>query len=194
MVLVAQSKVFELIGKLDETFVFWFSDNAYIDQLKKAKIKNYLICNCTVNHYISRTLSKQDRKTILKYTNAEEKLFTSLIARIYRRNYEDIGMFFFVEAQRMIVPAVTIEQAVDNYFRYLGVKILTMTVQLQLTRNLKVNITNHRRHKWQITEILHKAMIRPISVNKDGIEYDLLVMWAWPIILVKAIISRISHD
>lgn len=31
-------------------------------------------------------------------------------------------MFFFVEAQRMIVPAVTIEQAVDNYFRYLGVR------------------------------------------------------------------------
>ena len=71
--LFAQSKVFELIGKLDETFVFWFSDNAYIEQLKKAKIKNYLICNCTVNHYISKTLSKQDRKTILKYTNAERK-------------------------------------------------------------------------------------------------------------------------
>jgi len=31
-------------------------------------------------------------------------------------------MFFFIEAQRMIVPAVTIEQAVDNYFRYLGIK------------------------------------------------------------------------
>ena len=52
----------------------------------------------------------------------KEKLFTSLIARIYKRNYEDIGMFFFVEAQRQIVPAVTIEQAVDNYFRFLEVK------------------------------------------------------------------------
>jgi hypothetical protein len=31
-------------------------------------------------------------------------------------------MFFFVEAQRQIVPAVTIEQAVDNYFRFLEVK------------------------------------------------------------------------
>jgi hypothetical protein len=71
--LFAQSKVFELIGKLDETFVFWFSDDAYINQLKKAGIKNYLICNCTVNHYISRTLAKQDRRTILKYTHAERK-------------------------------------------------------------------------------------------------------------------------
>jgi hypothetical protein len=52
----------------------------------------------------------------------KEKPFTSLIANIYKRNYEDIGMFFFVEAQRMLVPAVTIEQAVDNYFRYLGIK------------------------------------------------------------------------
>ena len=52
----------------------------------------------------------------------KEKIFTNLIARIYKRNYEDIGMFFFIEAQRMIVPAVTIEQAVDNYFRYLGVR------------------------------------------------------------------------
>ncbi len=50
------------------------------------------------------------------------KPFISTIARIYRRNYEDIGMFFFIEGQRMVVPAVTIEQAVDNYFRYMGIK------------------------------------------------------------------------
>jgi hypothetical protein len=31
-------------------------------------------------------------------------------------------MFFFIEGQRMVVPAVTIEQAVDNYFRYMGIK------------------------------------------------------------------------
>jgi hypothetical protein len=71
--LFAQAKVFELIGRLDESFSFWYSDNTYVTQLKKAGIKNYLICNCVVNHYISRTLSKQDRKTILKYTDAERK-------------------------------------------------------------------------------------------------------------------------
>lgn len=52
----------------------------------------------------------------------KEKPFINLIARIYRRNYEDIGMFFFVEAQRQIVPAITIEQAIDNYFRCLCIK------------------------------------------------------------------------
>ncbi len=52
----------------------------------------------------------------------KEKVFKSTIAHIYKRNYEDIGMFFFVEAQRMIVPAVTIEQAIDNFFRYMCIK------------------------------------------------------------------------
>lgn len=52
----------------------------------------------------------------------KEKKYTGLIPSIYKRNYEDIGMFFFVEAQRQIVPAVTIEQAIDNYFHFLCVR------------------------------------------------------------------------
>lgn len=51
-----------------------------------------------------------------------EKPYIKDIAKIYKRNYEDIGMFFFVEGQRQIVPAVTIEQGIDNYFRLLGIK------------------------------------------------------------------------
>lgn len=50
----------------------------------------------------------------------KEKKYLSLINNIYKSNYEDIGMFFFVEAQRQIVPAVTIEQSIVNYFRYLN--------------------------------------------------------------------------
>jgi len=51
----------------------------------------------------------------------KEKSYLSIIQRIYKRNYEDIGMFFFVEAQRQIVPMVTIEQAIMNYFKYLRI-------------------------------------------------------------------------
>jgi len=29
-------------------------------------------------------------------------------------------MFFFVEAQKQIVPAITIEQSIYNFFRYIG--------------------------------------------------------------------------
>ena len=52
----------------------------------------------------------------------KEKTYKGVIERIYKRNYEDIGMFFFVEAQRQIVPAITIEKAIDNYCRFIGVK------------------------------------------------------------------------
>lgn len=52
----------------------------------------------------------------------KEKSYTSLLARIYKRNYEDIGMFFFIEGQRQIVPAITIEQAIYNYFRFMNIE------------------------------------------------------------------------
>lgn len=50
----------------------------------------------------------------------KEKTYKGAIARIYKRNYEDIGMFFFVEAQRSLVPGVTIERAIDSYYRFIG--------------------------------------------------------------------------
>lgn len=51
----------------------------------------------------------------------KEKKYLTIIEKIYRRNYEDIGMFFYVEGQKHLVPAITIEQAIYNYFRYVGV-------------------------------------------------------------------------
>jgi len=49
-----------------------------------------------------------------------EKQSEALIAKIYRRKYEDLGMFFFVEGQRSILPAVSVEKAIYNYYRYIG--------------------------------------------------------------------------
>ena len=31
-------------------------------------------------------------------------------------------MFYFVEGQRHVVPMVTIEQALENFFRYMGIR------------------------------------------------------------------------
>ena len=50
----------------------------------------------------------------------KEKPYKGKIARIYKRNYEDIAMFYFVEAQRSILPAMTIERAIDNFYRFIG--------------------------------------------------------------------------
>lgn len=43
---------------------------------------------------------------------------TKLIPRIYQKNAENIMLFSWVNAQRQIVPTVTVEQAIWNYFKY----------------------------------------------------------------------------
>jgi hypothetical protein len=50
----------------------------------------------------------------------KEKAFTQSIPRIYKRRYEDVGMFFWIEAQLKIVPTITIEQALCSYFCFIG--------------------------------------------------------------------------
>ena len=41
-----------------------------------------------------------------------------LIPKIYRRKYSDLGLFFFVEGQKSIMPAMGVRKAIENYFRY----------------------------------------------------------------------------
>jgi len=49
-----------------------------------------------------------------------EKQSEALIAKIYRRKYEDLGLFFYVEGQRGIMPAISVEKAMYNYYRFIG--------------------------------------------------------------------------
>lgn len=72
----AQRKLFDIIGKLDEGVRFWYSDNLYADQLQAKGIAHALICNVTVLHLGSRTLSKTDHITRKILTNAEGKKFS----------------------------------------------------------------------------------------------------------------------
>lgn len=55
------------INKLDERHRFWFSDNAYADQLKAKNIKHALMCSVTVDHLQSQTLNRLDRRKRLLY-------------------------------------------------------------------------------------------------------------------------------
>jgi len=79
----AHKKVFEQIGKLDETHKFWYSDDVYAEQLRQAKIKHALICNCVVNHLVSKTLSTKPIKERHILTYAEGK-------RVHKTNRENI--------------------------------------------------------------------------------------------------------
>ena len=49
------------------------------------------------------------------------KELEKLIPKIYRRKYEDLGMFFWIEGQLRVVPTCTIEQALCSYFCFIGV-------------------------------------------------------------------------
>jgi hypothetical protein len=47
----------------------------------------------------------------------KERISEKLIPKIYRRKFEDISMLFYVMGQRDIMPAISIEKAMYNYFR-----------------------------------------------------------------------------
>jgi len=64
-------ELWPLIGKLDEKFRFWYSDNLYARQLERCGIKHALICSVRVDHVGSSTLSKQPRSVQNLYTFAQ---------------------------------------------------------------------------------------------------------------------------
>ena len=71
------------IGKLDESFKFWYSDNVYALQLREAGVKHYLICNCQVDHITSQTLIKQPNHKKRAYQTGEYNKFMNI-----KRKYE----------------------------------------------------------------------------------------------------------
>jgi hypothetical protein len=52
---------------------------------------------------------------------AKIKPILSIIPSIYRKNYEDIGLFFWIEAQRSLLPTLTIRQSIERYFEFIGI-------------------------------------------------------------------------
>ena len=47
------------------------------------------------------------------------KPILSLIPTIYRKNYEDIGMFFWIEAQRSLLPTLSVKECIQRYFNFI---------------------------------------------------------------------------
>jgi len=44
----------------------------------------------------------------------------SQIEQLYRSSYEDIAIFNWVEAQRKIIPAMTVEQSIGLWIKHYG--------------------------------------------------------------------------
>lgn len=68
----ATKETIKTIGKLDETYQFWYSDNVYADQLQRAGIKHGLFCNIRVDHLTSMTLKTLPLQQQRKYARRIE--------------------------------------------------------------------------------------------------------------------------
>jgi len=50
----------------------------------------------------------------------KEKDYSKVVPKIYKKNFYSIAMLFYVEGQKQIVPAVTIEQSLYSYAKLMG--------------------------------------------------------------------------
>ena len=53
----------------------------------------------------------------------KEKESLSLIPNLYRKKYEDLGLFFWVEAQKDILPNITTIQSIKKYIKFVGIEL-----------------------------------------------------------------------
>lgn len=71
--IMIKKEVIDKIGSLDESHVFWFSDDAYAKQLEKASIKHSLVPSSRVYHLESKTLLTLNSHKQILYTGGYRK-------------------------------------------------------------------------------------------------------------------------
>lgn len=67
--------IFEIIGPLDENFVFWYCDYDYCNTLEKFNVKNVLVSTSFVTHIGSESLKTVDDKEYKKLTQIPRYYF-----------------------------------------------------------------------------------------------------------------------
>ena len=67
--------LYEIIGDLDEDFIFWYADNDYGETLKYYKLKHALITSSHVIHMTSLTLNTKDHAEKRKLTFEQKRKF-----------------------------------------------------------------------------------------------------------------------
>jgi hypothetical protein len=66
---------YKAIGKLNETFDFWYSDNVYADQLQAKGLKHGLFCNIRVDHLTSATLRTMPKDKQREYSYGSQRKY-----------------------------------------------------------------------------------------------------------------------
>lgn len=73
-----QRRIYDILGQLDERFVFWYADNDYAEELKKHKIKHCLVPTSRVDHHhatVGRTGASLHVKQFDEYTKKQFAVF-----------------------------------------------------------------------------------------------------------------------
>ena len=73
--LFQQRDIYDIIGDLDENFIFWYADNDYSKTIEKLNIKHALICDSEVNHITSSTLEMKDDLEKFNLTQKQKIIF-----------------------------------------------------------------------------------------------------------------------
>ena len=60
--------IFDIIGLLDENFIFWYADHDYLRTIQKYNIKNYLLTSSFVTHISSATTVEMEETIRKKIT------------------------------------------------------------------------------------------------------------------------------
>jgi hypothetical protein len=71
----------------------------------------------------------------------KDKEILKLIPTIYRKNFENLGIFFWVEAQKNIIPGITIEQSIVKFLKFADMD-LDIETALTIYQRLKKEYLN----------------------------------------------------
>lgn len=88
--------IFKKIGKLDESYTFWSSDQIYSQQLQKANLNHVFVKESRVDHVCSQTLTKSDNYREL--TEIQHKKFKKDME--YKKTFSVIMPSFLGEYPR----------------------------------------------------------------------------------------------
>jgi hypothetical protein len=76
--IVADMKLFDMIGNLDEGCEFWYSDNLYAEQLKHSGIRHCVVGGRLVDHVESVTLRTKTQAEQHRMTQLQRRVFDEL--------------------------------------------------------------------------------------------------------------------
>ena len=68
-------KIYDIIGPLDENFIFWYADDDYSETLKQKNVLHGLVLSSVVEHMESKTLKSESADSRKKLTLSQKKVF-----------------------------------------------------------------------------------------------------------------------